>query len=300
MNTYNCVECGKPFKLSPWQMHSLKNLHNTRLFCSDVCRFRSCENKVKSQCTNCQKEFLTLPSKLKRNKLGVFCTKECYDYYRKYKWRKIQMTCPVCKNSFTIKNNTYTYYKKQNRSQDKIFYCSRKCAGESQKNESSKQYNISCDYCGATCTRTGLQMRISSLHFCNGSCRASYFAKHNKLGGQRSLLEEKIDQHIKAKFPNLQYKVNDRDELNGFELDFYIPALRLGIEINGPAHYKPIYGDESLLKVQKHDLIKQKMCDTKQIRLITITDLLNYNKDNSSIIFEKYIDPIIEQLLKQN
>lgn len=41
------------------------------------------------------------------------------------------------------------------------------------------------------------------------------------------------------------------------EVDLFVPELRTAIEIDGPAHFLPIWGDEKLQKQQSADLIKQ-------------------------------------------
>lgn len=41
------------------------------------------------------------------------------------------------------------------------------------------------------------------------------------------------------------------------EVDLFIPELRTAIEIDGPAHFLPIWGEEKLQKQQAADLVKQ-------------------------------------------
>ncbi len=63
--------------------------------------------------------------------------------------------------------------------------------------------------------------------------------------------------------------------LDGYEVDIAIPELNLGIEWNGIVHFKPIYGQAKLTKIQKRDQEKQKIAENKEISLVVITDLVS-------------------------
>jgi hypothetical protein len=45
---------------------------------------------------------------------------------------------------------------------------------------------------------------------------------------------------------------------------------RIAVEINGPAHYKPIHGTKALKDQQERDFIKKKICREKKITLLVI------------------------------
>lgn len=54
------------------------------------------------------------------------------------------------------------------------------------------------------------------------------------------------------------------------EVDLYLPALRTVVEINGPSHYTPIWGEEALAKQQKADQEKRGLLLTSGFRLVNI------------------------------
>ena len=66
--------------------------------------------------------------------------------------------------------------------------------------------------------------------------------------------------------------------LNGLEVDVAIPSLKLAIEWNGIVHFKPIYGQTKLDKVQDKDAEKLKIAANKNINLIVIPDFVYTNK----------------------
>lgn len=81
---------------------------------------------------------------------------------------------------------------------------------------------------------------------------------------------------IQELFPNTEIRTKDRKTLKSpftnayLELDFYIPSLELAIELNGPTHYKPIYGKEKFERQQRNDKLKRELCDSLGITLIEI------------------------------
>jgi len=66
--------------------------------------------------------------------------------------------------------------------------------------------------------------------------------------------------------------------LDGYEVDISIPELQLAIEWNGIVHFKPIYGQTKLDKVQTRDAEKLKIASNKNINLIVISDLVSDDK----------------------
>jgi hypothetical protein len=75
--------------------------------------------------------------------------------------------------------------------------------------------------------------------------------------------------------------------LNGLEVDIAIPSLNLAIEWNGIVHFKPIYGQTKLNKIQDKDAEKIKIASNKNINLIVISDLVS-----NDIILQKAFDNV--------
>lgn len=77
--------------------------------------------------------------------------------------------------------------------------------------------------------------------------------------------------------------------MDGLEIDILIPEKNIAIELNGPCHYIPIFGEQELKKTQNKDIIKkQKMQDLKlhffQINIMgnrkKSQNILQYSYDN--------------------
>ena len=146
-------------------------------------------------------------------------------------------------------------------------FCSRKCYGLYNQN----RFTAPCDKCGVEVTRR-LSTKSRTKHvFCTKSCAVSYNNVHKKFGVRRSKLECFLETQIKSIFPTTTMICNGLDL--GFELDFYFPTLRLGIELNGVLHYEPIYGEDKFNRIQNNDSQKMISCAAQGIELIVIPTL---------------------------
>lgn len=102
---------------------------------------------------------------------------------------------------------------------------------------------------------------------------------HKVFGIKRSKLEKFIETQLNKELPHLQYKINSIEEI-GYELDFFFPDYKLGIEINGAFHYEPIHGIKRLLGIQHNDAKKIQLCNEKGIQLIVYKDINHqFNKE---------------------
>jgi hypothetical protein len=253
-------------------------------------------SKVDVECKVCHKIVSVYPNKIKRNKIGVFCSHVCYDYYKKNIWNKKILKCPTCEEDFKIKLGIYNSTRR--RKPGHIFYCCKQCHSKSMITSSSDIVSFICDNCGKSFDKMK-KLRLQPLKFCNKSCRAKYFARVNNLGGQRSLMEQKLELYIREFFPSVILNINDRDILGGLELDLYLPELRFAIEVNGPCHFIPIWGEDTLKHTRRNDIIKSNYCQKKGIRLLYITDILDRKHDNTEQIFKTQIKPIIIDMIDE-
>lgn len=154
-------------------------------------------------------------------------------------------------------------------------FCSQKCNGLFQR----KRIKTICGTCKKSIETIPaiLNSSKSGKVFCNHSCAATF---NNKLKrkSRRSKIEAKFYDLLVKEFPKLNILSNDKIMLDGYEVDISIPKLQLAIEWNGIVHFKPIYGQTKLNRIQGRDAEKLKIASNKNINLIIITDLVSNDK----------------------
>jgi len=178
--------------------------------------------------------------------------------------------CDQCK---TLCKKPKTHYYPAKARNQTLFFCNQQC----KYNYYRKSENTTCSYCKKRVKRMPSQIKKTKHSFCNSSCAASY---NNKLKrkSRRSKIEKQFYNLLVKEFPNLNILPNDKTMLDGLEVDVAIPELKLAIEWNGIVHFKPIYGQTKLDKVQHKDAEKLKIASNKNINLIVIPDLVSNDK----------------------
>lgn len=204
----------------------------------------------------------------------------------------VKLYCFNCKKSFErVKNQVQRAVKRRTAK-----YCSRTCARQS----TSLSKNVVCENCGKMFLKQNVEILRSSKHFCSLSCAAKYNNRNKNLGkGRRSKAEDYLFNLIQIDFPELQIIQNERNLLSsGLEIDILIPNIKLAIELNGPTHYFPLFGEEKLKRIQLFDLLKQnEIIDLGYKLIIVDISSQNYFKKIKVMLDKHYlakIKPIIK------
>lgn len=112
------------------------------------------------------------------------------------------------------------------------------------------------------------------------------YKKKIKVGG-RSYMEDMIYNDLLSIFPSAHIDRNKRldkmrsDKNKPLELDIYVKDKSFALEVQGPQHYKDIYGSNERLKI--NDKVKIAWCQKNRINLIWI----NWEEYNQTILREK-------------
>ena len=172
-------------------------------------------------------------------------------------------------------------------------FCNRNCYNQYKLNLKIETY---CALCNKQLYRTPHEIKCSKSgnQFCCKSHAAFYNNKRRKKS-RRSKIEIKFFNTLQNMFPNIKMLPNDKTMLDGYEVDVAIPELRLAIEWNGMVHFKPIYGEEKLSKVQQRDKEKLKIASNNNINLIVITDLVSNDERLNEALNQ--VSDIINQLI---
>ena len=87
--------------------------------------------------------------------------------------------------------------------------------------------------------------------------KAEFFKKSTQAIQEASRNGSKMERYIFEHLTKLGYKVDKHREFlvqnEKFHIDLYIPSCRLAIEVDGPMHFEPVFGEERLKKRQAAD-----------------------------------------------
>lgn len=172
----------------------------------------------------------------------------------------MKVKCERCGKEFG-KRKSYIERTKHN-------FCSHACRANTQ----NTKILVSCEQCDKKFEKLLSYIKRTKHNFCSNSCKAIYGNAHKTKGTRVSKLELYLQQELIKKY-SFEIKFNSREEI-GSELDFYIPSLKLGIEVNGILHYEPIYGPEKLARMENNDNRKFQACLEKGISLCIVNSSL--------------------------
>lgn len=200
----------------------------------------------------------------------------------------LSIKCDFCNKNFPrslkIVNN-----KKKFRGDLK--FCSSSCYN---KYRTEKVTNhVDCANCKTSFQKKDAEIKKSKSgnHFCSRSCAGTYNAKHKKQGTRRSKLEVWLEQELQKLYPDYNILFNDKSTIKS-ELDIYFPDLKIAFEINGIFHYKPIYGEDKLKKIQENDKQKALLCDENNIILHSIdaSKLKQFKEERGKIFLQNILE----------
>lgn len=157
----------------------------------------------------------------------------------------------------------------------------------------TKTKTVICRNCGFGFEKSASQLRKSKNNFCTRSCSASWNNKNlKKVGIRRSKLEVALEEKIKSDLPNIEVLFNNKGQI-GSEIDILFPKRNVAFEINGPTHYRPIWGEKKLRAIQALDKQKMELCQSLNIRLIVLdVSCEGFSKEN----VEKHFESILKEL----
>lgn len=224
-------------------------------------------DKIKIECIVCKNEHLVS----KYNKNTKCCSRGCANTYRASKIDR-----PKCNYCDKTVNRRLSHC-------GKTVYCNKFCEIEAKK----KRCQLICQICSIIYERAESK---KNSKYCSRKCmgvgiKNSYVKRKPQY---RSYGECAIVCLLRKNYPNIRIETSNREQLNGYEIDIWLPELNVGVEYNGPHHFKPVYGENIFIKTIESDKKKNEIATNKNIKLVYITQLKSISKSSRTILYELF------------
>ena len=225
--------------------------------------------------------------KIKSGAKNTFCSKKCQGQFATLNGT-FKTTCGNCGKPI-IKG-------KSRKTKSGYNFCSKSCSGEHRRRHKTTRQEVVCLNCDKRFYKRSSEIAKSPNNFCSRSCAATYSNKNKTYGIRRSKLEAYIEDKLKSEFPDLNFIANGKQTI-GSELDLYFPDLKLAIEINGPLHYQPIYGEAKLLQIQNNDKLKKIACKDNNIKFIVMENLERFSNKFANLIWLQIVAILPQKIM---
>jgi len=111
---------------------------------------------------------------------------------------------------------------------------------------------------------------------------------------EKFLLNKLIENNIKVQFHKEQTLVNTK-----LQIDLYLPDTNTAIEVDGPSHFSPVWGQDSLSKNKKYDQKKTGLILGKGMKLIRIKQEGDYSNARALLLYDK-LSKVIDNIKTNN
>lgn len=115
----------------------------------------------------------------------------------------------------------------------------------------------------------------------------------SKLGSklEKFLLQKLLSDGFKVEFHKEQTLSNTR-----LQIDLFIPSINTAIEVDGPSHFLPVWGEDALARNITYDNKKQGLLLGKGLALIRIKQTKDFSKARSELIY-KQLKSVLDKIV---
>jgi very-short-patch-repair endonuclease len=113
----------------------------------------------------------------------------------------------------------------------------------------------------------------------------------SKLGSklEKYLLKELLSNGYLVEFHKEQILSNTK-----LQIDLFLPTIGVAIEVDGPSHFLPVWGEDVLNRNKKYDSKKTGLIIGKGLSLIRIKQTHDYSKTRAGMVYSKLVGAIEE------
>lgn len=103
----------------------------------------------------------------------------------------------------------------------------------------------------------------------------------------------KMEKYILSGLIKEGFKVEPhKEQLLGntrLHLDLFLPTINVAIEVDGPSHFLPVWGEDALAKTKKYDQKKSGLIVGKGYKLIRVAQLHEYSNARAQKVLEELV-----------
>lgn len=99
---------------------------------------------------------------------------------------------------------------------------------------------------------------------------------------EKFLFKELLSCGLGVEFHKEQSILNTR-----LQIDLFVPNLNLAIEVDGPSHFEPVWGEDALKRNKKYDNKKTGLIIGKGLFLIRIKQSKEFSKSRATLVLDK-------------
>jgi hypothetical protein len=104
---------------------------------------------------------------------------------------------------------------------------------------------------------------------------------------EKYLMDKLLADGHKVEFHKEQTLLNTK-----LQIDLFLPTFNIAIEVDGPSHFEPVWGDDSLNRNKKYDAKKEGLIIGKGWKLIRIKQTKDFSKSRADVIYSELIENI--------
>lgn len=104
---------------------------------------------------------------------------------------------------------------------------------------------------------------------------------------EKYLLEGLMNNGYKVEFHKEQILSNTK-----LQIDLFLPEANIAIEVDGPSHFEPVWGEQVLKRNQKYDNTKTGLIIGRKMNLIRIKQEKDFSKSRATLILERLMKAI--------
>jgi len=162
---------------------------------------------------------------------------------------------------------------------------------ESWNNLSQAERDKRCYQSAAAWSNLSDDEKMNRMQAANAAVRESS-RTGSKL--EKFLLKELISNNYKVEFHKEQILSNTK-----LQIDLYLPEFTTAIEVDGPSHFAPVWGEEALKKNIKYDNKKTGLILGRGMRLVRIKQSKDFSPARGYVIFDKLLK-IIDKIKRND